>query len=244
MTDALVQYSSGINEEHRLAFRCARDAVEHAKAAGELLLQAKQEIKHGEWISWLEANCEVSPRVAQSYMRIAENWTAIQASGDTPHGLTIDAALKAIPKPEKPEKAEKPAKPATPEPEPTGPVADGPKTKTTSFLPTNEEDAAPAPADPRDAEIARLRVESKAKDEQLAEMAAHPEPLQDEANLLEKIEGESDKLAAACAEVKRLTALVRVLEERNRGFQNEKNDAIRQAKMWQRKFEQAARKAA
>jgi hypothetical protein len=50
-----------------------------------------------------------------------------------------------------------------------------------------------------------------------------------------------DQLAAAVAEVKRLTALVRVLEERNNGLMNEKNAALQAAKSWQRKAEKAIR---
>jgi hypothetical protein len=96
--------------------------------------------------------------------------------------------------------------------------------------------AEPAPKAEKPDELDALKAENEQLREKLAEMASHLEPLLDEAKLLEKIEGESDKLAAACAEVKRLVALVRVLEERNRGFQNEKNDAIRAAKMWQNKF--------
>lgn len=87
------------------------------------------------------------------------------------------------------------------------------------------------------AENAQLRLE-------LAELASQQQSLQDDANLLEKLEQSSDKLAVACAEVKRLTALVRVLEERNRGFQNEKNEAVRAAKSWQRKCQVAQSAAA
>jgi hypothetical protein len=50
-----------------------------------------------------------------------------------------------------------------------------------------------------------------------------------------------DKLAAAVAEVKRLGALNRVLEERINGLMNEKNAALQAAKSWQRKAERAER---
>lgn len=46
-----------------------------------------------------------------------------------------------------------------------------------------------------------------------------------------------DKLAAAVAEVKRLTALVRVLEERNNGLMEEKAAAVSQANKWKRKHD-------
>lgn len=50
-----------------------------------------------------------------------------------------------------------------------------------------------------------------------------------------------DKLAAAFAEVKRLTALSVVLQSRVDGLMAEKNEAIRAAKSWQRKCEKAER---
>jgi hypothetical protein len=50
-----------------------------------------------------------------------------------------------------------------------------------------------------------------------------------------------DKLAAAAAEVKRLTALSMVLQSRVDGLMNEKNEAIAAAKSWKRKFEKTSR---
>ncbi len=49
-------------------------ALEHAKHAGELLIEAKLQLQHGEWLPWLEANCHLSVRMAQMYMRIAREW--------------------------------------------------------------------------------------------------------------------------------------------------------------------------
>jgi hypothetical protein len=48
-----------------------RRAVEHAIAAGELLIEAKKQVKHGEWQIWLMANCDISERTVQAYMRLA-----------------------------------------------------------------------------------------------------------------------------------------------------------------------------
>lgn len=93
-------------------------------------------------------------------------------------------------------------------------------------------------------ELEALKAENAQLRSELAELASQQQSLQDDANLLEKLEQSSDKLAVACAEVKRLTALVRVLEERNRGFQNEKNEAVRAAKSWQRKCQVAQSAAA
>ncbi len=47
-------------------------AIVHAIKAGQLLLEAKRKVGHGNWLPWLEANCEMSERTAQNYMRIAK----------------------------------------------------------------------------------------------------------------------------------------------------------------------------
>jgi hypothetical protein len=60
-----------INEAHALATKCAASAVEHAQRAGELLLEAKAAVKHGEWQGWLVANVQFSERSARNYLRIA-----------------------------------------------------------------------------------------------------------------------------------------------------------------------------
>jgi hypothetical protein len=46
-------------------------AINHAIAAGELLLEAKRQVKHGEWLPWLAENCDIAERTAQAYMRLA-----------------------------------------------------------------------------------------------------------------------------------------------------------------------------
>jgi len=46
-------------------------AVEHAIAAGELLLEAKGQVRHGDWASWLAKNCDFAERTVQAYMRLA-----------------------------------------------------------------------------------------------------------------------------------------------------------------------------
>ncbi len=54
---------------------------------------------------------------------------------------------------------------------------------------------------------------------------------------LRRIGDSDDRIAAALAEAKRYRELNRVLESRVNGLLNEKNEAIRAAKSWQRKFE-------
>ncbi len=50
----------------------AKDAVQSAKAAGELLLEVKAAIPYGEWTNWLKANLTVSDRQAQRYIAVAQ----------------------------------------------------------------------------------------------------------------------------------------------------------------------------
>lgn len=88
-------------------------------------------------------------------------------------------------------------------------------------------------------ELTKLREENEALREANAEQGQTIKELLAE----NEIVGASDQLAAAMAECKKLRELVRVLEERNRGMQNEKNQAIRSAQSWQRKFERAQKAA-
>ncbi len=88
--------AAAINSEHAFAFGAAHAALEHARRAGELLLQAKAEIEHGAWLPWIEQNCKFSARQAQRYMTVAENWTAISAKNDTVSHLTLRGALRLL----------------------------------------------------------------------------------------------------------------------------------------------------
>lgn len=82
-----------INMEHERAFGKAREALEHARHAGELLLQAKAAVTHGHWLPWITANCKFSARQAQRYMVLAENWPTLAAKYDTASHLTLRDAI-------------------------------------------------------------------------------------------------------------------------------------------------------
>lgn len=76
---ALGDARAAINEHHRLATALAGQvveltgqAVDHARHAGALLLQVKDQLKYGEWLPWLAANVEVTARQAQRYMNAAQ----------------------------------------------------------------------------------------------------------------------------------------------------------------------------
>lgn len=56
-----------------------------------------------------------------------------------------------------------------------------------------------------------------------------------------KVFESDDRLAAATAEIKRLNALITVLEDRNRGMMNECNEAKRLARSWKNRYEKLER---
>lgn len=70
--NSLTAHAIKINEQHNLANACAQKAVAHAQEAGKLLLEAKEKLGHGEWLPWLQTNCQFSARAAQGYMRLAK----------------------------------------------------------------------------------------------------------------------------------------------------------------------------
>ena len=73
-TPALADLASQINAEHEACHAAMRESVEHAVRAGELLIEAKAGVPHGEWAGWIDARCEFSDRTARAYMQIAHKF--------------------------------------------------------------------------------------------------------------------------------------------------------------------------
>jgi len=75
----------------------ANSTMQHALRAGELLVRAKELVRHGDWIDWLKANCRLAPRTAQAYMRLPERLKALapQEAQRVAH-LPVREALRAI----------------------------------------------------------------------------------------------------------------------------------------------------
>jgi Protein of unknown function (DUF3102) len=93
-----------INEHLEAAEAATRRGLEHAIAVGALLIEAKELVAHGEWLPWLQANCRVSERSAQVYMRLARNRHKLDAlKNESIADLTIPGAVALVGKP-KPER--------------------------------------------------------------------------------------------------------------------------------------------
>ena len=69
---ALADLANQINAEHEACHFAMRESIKHAVRAGELLVEAKAGLPHGEWASWLDAHCDFSDRTARAYMRLAK----------------------------------------------------------------------------------------------------------------------------------------------------------------------------
>lgn len=95
-----------INDEYRQAENAWQRTAEHAIRCGQLLHQAKLNLEHGNWTTWLEENFAGSPRVAQRYMQLAE------AAREDPELLdqvaedSISAAVRTIARTHRQPKAE------------------------------------------------------------------------------------------------------------------------------------------
>src|SRR5262245_23407535 len=97
--------AASINDHLAAAEAATRRGLEHAVAAGQLLIEAKELVGHGEWLAWLQTNCHVGIRQAQAFMRLARHRHRLDSLKYAPSAhLTIHAAeaLVGKPKPERP----------------------------------------------------------------------------------------------------------------------------------------------
>lgn len=85
---------------HRAALGASASALDHGRHAGDLLIQAKKQLRHGEWLRWVSANCDLSIRMMQVYMQIARGWSRLEelrnAYPDTYLHLDITAARQLL----------------------------------------------------------------------------------------------------------------------------------------------------
>ena len=77
--NSLLELAARIRAEHEAIHGMLHATVDRAMAAGDLLLEAKVLVKHGEWLPWLKERCEISERTAELYMRCAKHRTTIES---------------------------------------------------------------------------------------------------------------------------------------------------------------------
>src|SRR5687768_17211090 len=76
--DGLEDLVREINEAHDQTEQHFNNAVQHARRAGQLLLEAKKQVTHGDWKKWVKDHCKFSLRTAQTYMVLARRWPELQ----------------------------------------------------------------------------------------------------------------------------------------------------------------------
>lgn len=91
--------ASAINQAHNNVELSLKSGLQFAIEAGDLLLQAKQQVQHGSWAAWIAANCRFSERTAQAYMRVAGNRGELEANPQGITGLSFSQALKLLAEP-------------------------------------------------------------------------------------------------------------------------------------------------
>jgi hypothetical protein len=92
----LAELARQISSAHAESLAAARTSLEHARRCGELLLQAKARLPHGQFMPWVTANCPFGLRTGQNYMRVARDWEEIQAAMRGEETDTIAGALRAL----------------------------------------------------------------------------------------------------------------------------------------------------
>ena len=96
---ATARSAVSINTKHREVQRLGRTAKEIAAEIGEELIAVKQKLAHGKFEPWVEANCCLSVRRAQEYMKVARLKNADARAFATCETIQ-DALAPAKPKPE------------------------------------------------------------------------------------------------------------------------------------------------
>jgi hypothetical protein len=92
LSNSLTDLAARIKAEHEAIKVSLRESVQHAFAAGELLIEAKKQLKHGQWLPWLRDRCTISERTAQLYMRCAKSRAEIEKSAMGVADLTLTEA--------------------------------------------------------------------------------------------------------------------------------------------------------
>jgi hypothetical protein len=91
-SNSLADLRERAKAEHAAVAAAMKTSLSHAFAVGEILVEAKQELNHGQWLPWLES-CGIPERSAQRYIRLARNRVMIEAKSDTVSELGVSGAL-------------------------------------------------------------------------------------------------------------------------------------------------------
>ena len=85
-----------INNAHRQAREAAKVSLQRAIEVGEYLIEAKEQVGHGDWLAWLTDNVAFSDRSAQAYMQCARHKDEINTKTAAAADLTLREGLETI----------------------------------------------------------------------------------------------------------------------------------------------------
>ena len=88
-SNSLPELAARIMAEHEAAGVAIKRGLGHAIEAGKLLIEAKDLCDHGQWLPWLEANCQIPGRTVRHYMWLARRESKIGNVAD----LTVREAI-------------------------------------------------------------------------------------------------------------------------------------------------------
>ena len=91
-----IAFVDQLNTLHREIQAHETQVLLKARAVGELLLEVKKALKHGEYLMWLAENFEGSQATAWRYTRIAKCWDEITANYSSVNSLSISKALHCV----------------------------------------------------------------------------------------------------------------------------------------------------
>jgi hypothetical protein len=95
-SNSLTDLAARIKAEHDASTLAIKRGVEHAIRCGRLLIDAKEQIKHGQWLPWLRDHCGVNERTAQQYMRLARHAEELESKSASLADLTVEEAVALI----------------------------------------------------------------------------------------------------------------------------------------------------
>jgi len=93
----LDQLATRINATHRKFNHRRQETVELALLCGQDLLDAKAQAKHGSWLPWLAANCDMSERQAYRYMKLVKLAPGANLTPEQAMKLLSGSSAKPVP---------------------------------------------------------------------------------------------------------------------------------------------------
>ena len=100
VNEQLTHLAAEINREHEAVRSALSSGLEHARTAGQLLLEARGLCPHGTWLPWLAEHFDGSERTARAYMQVAREWERLtEGNRQRVADLPYRTALRALAEP-------------------------------------------------------------------------------------------------------------------------------------------------